>query len=561
MRINLLEGPDAFGNTSPRTSGGPVHMRGYTRTVQGQSVMVGDYDRSPPPGGGDQPGQPGSGDQSNEPLPTFPDPDYTVTREPDGTIVAMGHNDQIYVWKDGEWVEDDGSFNPVPLSKKGGGDTGVAAMSEDGDDGGDGGGGDAPDGGGETPGGGGGEPPGGDIPGDLTSPDAQPDNTMSFSFGPDTSQDVIDGLLGLDGAKDGASSPGSLLPEVPETPSQGGGSSLLPERPSSGGGWSGSRPPRSLLPDVPPSTAPSVPQRSLDPWHVSNMANAILGKSGFAGVAQHYQSQAKLDPVGTRAEIHAVTAHMARTDPGHAAAFQQHMAKTLPDLSPKQGPAPHVPADPVVGDAQTPPAWKSGDFAAQPGAWAGFNQAVAGLPNASPTETFAYGQIYAAEGGNIKDKDGSASSGILQKTLDDARSRVPGLENARTPSDLSPAQRAAIYRDYLDQALHGVGGHQALDRIGNIKAATALADTVFRFGTGGGARIVQQAINEIAPGTIKAIDGKMGPETLTAFTRLASNPSTLARLLDEISRTRTRETRGAERDRNDHFRFPRLRQN
>ena len=100
-----------------------------------------------------------------------------------------------------------------------------------------------------------------------------------------------------------------------------------------------------------------------------------------------------------------------------------------------------------------------------------------------------------------------------------------------------------------------------MDRIGNIKAATALADTVFRFGTGGGARIVQQAINEIAPGTIKAIDGKMGPETLTAFTRLASNPSTLARLLDEISRTRTRETRGAERDRNDHFRFPRLRQN
>ncbi len=156
------------------------------------------------------------------------------------------------------------------------------------------------------------------------------------------------------------------------------------------------------------------------------MANAILGKSGFASVAQHYQSQARLDPVGTRAEIHAVAGHMARTDPGHAAAFQQHMAKALPGLPPKQGPA-----DPVVGDAQTPPAWKSGEFAAQPGAWTGFNQAVAGLPNASPTEKFAYGQIYAAEGGNIKDPRGSASSGIVQKTLDNARSRVPGQDPQR----------------------------------------------------------------------------------------------------------------------------------
>ena len=78
--FNLLEG------TNARTSGGPVHVRGYTRTVQGQPVMVGDYDRSPSPGnggGGDQPGQPGTGDQSNEPLPTFPDPYFKVfKREP-----------------------------------------------------------------------------------------------------------------------------------------------------------------------------------------------------------------------------------------------------------------------------------------------------------------------------------------------------------------------------------------------------------------------------------------------------------------------------------------------
>ena len=94
-----------------------------------------------------------------------------------------------------------------------------------------------------------------------------------------------------------------------------------------------------------------------------------------------------------------------------------------------------------------------------------------------------------------------------------------------------------------------------MDQIGNIKAATALADTVFRFGTGDGAMIIQRAIDEVTPGAIKSIDGRMGPETLTAFTKLASNPATLGKLLDAIARFRGEKIPGREVDRNNHFRF------
>jgi len=64
------------------------------------------------------------------------------------------------------------------------------------------------------------------------------------------------------------------------------------------------------------------------------------------------------------------------------------------------------------------------------------------------------------------------------------------------------------------------------------------------------------AIDRVIPGTIKAIDGRMGPETLAAFTRLASNPATLAKLLDAMADFRGRKTPGREADRNNHFRFP-----
>ncbi|MEW5994121.1 MAG: hypothetical protein AB1744_06970, partial [Candidatus Zixiibacteriota bacterium] len=96
-------------------------------------------------------------------------------------------------------------------------------------------------------------------------------------------------------------------------------------------------------------------------------------------------------------------------------------------------------------------------------------------PDASDAERFAYGQIFAAEGGVAKDPTSSASGGILQATLDDARKRVPGLEGANTPSDLTLDQRAAVMRDYFDQSLRTAGGSKALENIGDRNSAAALA--------------------------------------------------------------------------------------
>ena len=155
------------------------------------------------------------------------------------------------------------------------------------------------------------------------------------------------------------------------------------------------------------------------------------------------------------------------------------------------------------------------------------------MPGVSPSELFAYGQIYAAEGGNTKDPLGSASSGILQKTLDSARGRMPGLLGVKTPSNLTPDQRAAIYRDYINQALARVGGYQALSGIGNDYAAAVLADVLYRDGTTGGANIVRAAINQISPNSVTPT-GRIDQATLDIVARLASAPAGLAQFLKAI---------------------------
>lgn len=73
-------------------------------------------------------------------------------------------------------------------------------------------------------------------------------------------------------------------------------------------------------------------QSAADPWQAANMADAVLGRSDFSGVTQHYAVQAHYDPAGTRAEIQAVAAEMGKTDPARADAFYQHMNRALPQL-------------------------------------------------------------------------------------------------------------------------------------------------------------------------------------------------------------------------------------
>lgn len=209
-----------------------------------------------------------------------------------------------------------------------------------------------------------------------------------------------------------------------------------------------------------------------------------------------------------------------------------------------------------TGGSPEVPAWKADVFAGQPGAWQGFTGAVAGLPEVGGAEAFSYGEIFAAEGGVAVDRKSFASSGIMPLTLEALRGRIPGLGGGIiAPADLTYGQRAAFYRAYLDDALHGVdSGHRALEAVGNPFAASALADTLFRFGPTGGTKLIQNALNKVIPG-VTGIDGRMGPGTFGVYREFAANPTTRGSLLDALYSARHDLLDGREEDRNQHFRY------
>ncbi|MDK9720704.1 MAG: hypothetical protein OEL53_05920 [Rhodospirillales bacterium] len=211
--------------------------------------------------------------------------------------------------------------------------------------------------------------------------------------------------------------------------------------------------------------------------------------------------------------------------------------------------------DAAIGDKTTPPAWKKEVLNKQHKDWEMFNRSLDDRHDLGENQKFTLAQIFAAEGGTAKDPASSASSGILKDTLDDARKRVPGLENVKTPSDLTIDQRVAVMKDYFDRNTSTIGGAKALDVIPSPEAAAAFGDTIFRHGSGDGAKAIQLAINAVEKDKV-SYDGRMGPETLKAFNELARDPKTREKLFDFLSRERLSLTRGQEAERMDHFRFP-----
>jgi hypothetical protein len=210
--------------------------------------------------------------------------------------------------------------------------------------------------------------------------------------------------------------------------------------------------------------------------------------------------------------------------------------------------------DPAIGDKTTPPDWKKEVLNKQHKDWEMFNRSLDDRHDLGENQKFTLAQIFAAEGGTAKDPAGSASSGILKDTLDDARKRVPGLENVKTPSDLTIDQRVAVMKDYFDRNMSTIGGAKALDVIPSPEAAAAFGDTIYRHGSGDGAKAIQRAIRLVAPERVEA-DGKMGPETLKAFNEMARDPKTRGALLDALGEQRDVLTLRKESERMSHFTF------
>lgn len=323
-----------------------------------------------------------------------------------------------------------------------------------------------------------------------------------------------------------------------------------------------------------------------DWWQARNMADALSRTTDYGGAEQHYRRQAESDPVGTRTEIDGVAQAMGQTDPQSAQRFLGQMdaaglrgTDTQPrgrsysesdllgswrsNIEDQTGqtltPAADTRTSASSEDQSTPPANKSDFFKSRnpSGTWDDFRGEVQSLPDTGQAGKFALVEVFGQEGGVPKDSASTASAGILQRTLDNAKGAgVPGLEKATTPNGLTNEQRAAVMRYKLDrEELSHVGGVKALDKIGDNQAAAALADTLYRHGGVEGPRLLQRAINDVEPGAVPKT-GFMGKQTLEAYSRLASSPETKGRLLDALAEQRKLAARDPnERARFDYYRY------
>lgn len=189
-----------------------------------------------------------------------------------------------------------------------------------------------------------------------------------------------------------------------------------------------------------------------------------------------------------------------------------------------------------------------------------FESAVEKLPGSSAREVRISTGIYDREGGTRRDPESTAVAGITARTLGDliARGKLTGIEKDSLPGDLSAEHRAAIYRAYIDDVLHTVGGRKALENIRDDMAAEALADALFMHGRADGTNAIQSAIDNVLPGAVR-IDGRMGPATLDAFVRLSSNERTRNALLDALANARGELASGHPNERGMRRRFDQFR--
>ncbi len=239
--------------------------------------------------------------------------------------------------------------------------------------------------------------------------------------------------------------------------------------------------------------------------------------------------------------------------------------------------APDPPLDPralAAGVSPTPP-----DIKRQVNPqddWTAFNNAVANLPGITPNEQFAYSEIFAAEGGLRTDQSSDASSGITPATLLNAQAALSGqnppailqgldIANVAQPQDLTPEQRAAIYAWYINRAMSAVGA-SALGALDDPYTAAAVADTLFRNGSDGGSRLIQQAIDKVIaeiPSDQRAAlgisgpiakDGVFGSETFAALEALA-DAGYGTQFRDALANGREIVLKGEEPWRTDYFRY------
>lgn len=172
--------------------------------------------------------------------------------------------------------------------------------------------------------------------------------------------------------------------------------------------------------------------------------------------------------------------------------------------------------------------------------WHIFNKILrdpAMMPPLSESEIAAFRTTFGLEGGMEYDPaaGGSGIPGRAGVTEDFLRDAQPRLGSTIEPDakKLMIQQVAHAYKMYADDALRNVGGGAALAEIGDSKTAMQVFDVLYQHGRGGGARVLQDAVNTVIAGLPDAERRRLGlspivikdPQSPRAF-----GPQTLQRI-------------------------------
>ena len=224
-----------------------------------------------------------------------------------------------------------------------------------------------------------------------------------------------------------------------------------------------------------------------------------------------------------------------------------------------------------------PPAYKKDVFAGpRQQEWDDWTRHTEFDSNLSSAEKKAFQDILAAEGGMQHGPSGSAMGGILRVTLHNLRDKgyiddvVQKHGREVKPIHLDMQDLKSVYKGYFDDVLESAAkghttrnpgnpkrGSQILDMIGDKNTASAVADTLFRDGSGQGTTYIQKAIN-MAEGNTKVTvedprNATFGSQTFQGVKDVATGSENEKRqkFLNALADQRRRE----EKARNDYYRF------
>ncbi len=149
-----------------------------------------------------------------------------------------------------------------------------------------------------------------------------------------------------------------------------------------------------------------------------------------------------------------------------------------PQPAPQATPGQQVsPADPIP----PVPAYKSAVFQNKPREWQDWHKSLDGLTDdrgqksLSKAERFIYGEIFAAEGGAVKNPASSAFGGVIDDALTDAKKSESSLSRVTRSQDLTTEQLAVTYRGYFKAVLKNYGGRAALNKLTDQKTAATFS--------------------------------------------------------------------------------------